>query len=163
VLQALRIKHKLRISFTGGKGGRMSCVCIPNRLEYSEKDDKFRLITAGATRYATINIARITECILLGPYSEDEVRLAFTEKHKVVMELKDERNALERAMLHFSYLEKETERLDDRHYRITLYYDGDDETEVLIRVLSFGPMLRVISPESFIKQIKERLNRQKNF
>ena len=42
-------------------------------------------------------------------------------------------------------------------------YDADDETEILIRVLSFGPMLRVTSPERFIKLIRERLRRQKIF
>ena len=77
------------------------------------------------------------------------------------MELVDERNALERAMLHFSHLEKETERLENDLYRVTLRYQRDDEMELLIRVLSFGPKLRVISPPGFIEQIKERLNRQK--
>ena len=77
------------------------------------------------------------------------------------MELIDERNALERAMLHFSHLEKETRKLDKNHYSITLRYDHDDETEMLIRVLSFGPMLRVTSPESFIEKIRERLKKQR--
>ena len=66
-------------------------------------------------------------------------------------------------MLHFSHLEKETVRLDENHYRITLSYEADDETEILIRVLSFGPMLRVTSPERFIGLIRERLRKQKIF
>lgn len=44
------------------------------------------------------------------------------KKRILVLELTDERNALKRVMLHFSHLEKETERLDDTHYRITLFY-----------------------------------------
>lgn len=80
----------------------------------------------------------------------------------MVLELNDERNALERAMLHFSHLEKETVKLEEQQYRITLRYDRDDENELLIRVLSFGPMLRVISPDSFITQIKYRLQKQKS-
>ena len=44
---------------------------------------------------------------------------------------------------------------------IALRYDRDDETEILIRVLSFGPMLRVTSPESFIDKIRERLVKQR--
>ena len=40
-------------------------------------------------------------------------------------------------------------------------YDGEDETEVLIRVLSFGPRLRVVAPEAFVDKIRERLERQK--
>ena len=76
------------------------------------------------------------------------------------MELHDSRNALERAMLHFSDLEKETERIDERRYRITLHYLQGDETELLIRILSFGPVLKVIEPESMVSQIRERLARQ---
>jgi predicted DNA-binding transcriptional regulator YafY len=79
------------------------------------------------------------------------------------MELWDERNALERAMLHFSHLEKETVRLDGNKYQIKLRYDREDETELLIRVLSFGPMLKVISPDSFIENLKERLQKQTKF
>ena len=79
------------------------------------------------------------------------------------MELIDERNALERGMLHFSHLEKETVKLDENKYRITLVYNQDDETEILIRVLSFGPVLKVLEPEYFIRQIRKRLEMQKRF
>ena len=78
------------------------------------------------------------------------------------MELTDDRNALERVMLHFSHLDKETERIDDNHYKITLYYEREDETELLIRVLSFGPVLKVVFPDDFIKKLCDRLEKQKN-
>ena len=63
-------------------------------------------------------------------------------------------------MLHFSDLEKETERIDDRRYRITLHYRQRDETEILIRILSFGPVLKVVEPESMVSLIRERLTKQ---
>ena len=63
-------------------------------------------------------------------------------------------------MLHFSDLEKETERIADRRYRITLRYRQGDETEILIRILSFGPVLKVIEPEGMVAQIRERLAKQ---
>ena len=66
-------------------------------------------------------------------------------------------------MLHFSDCRKETRRLDDRHYHVILWYDLQDETEMLIRILSFGPMIRVTAPESLISQIKERIIKQQNF
>jgi predicted DNA-binding transcriptional regulator YafY len=64
-------------------------------------------------------------------------------------------------MLHFSHLEKETERIDDKHYKIKLFYEREDETELLIRVLSFGPVLKVIFPDDFVKKLVERLEKQK--
>ena len=63
-------------------------------------------------------------------------------------------------MLHFTDLEKETERIEDKHYRITLNYKQGDETEILIRILSFGPVLKVLEPETMVSQIRDRLERQ---
>ena len=42
-------------------------------------------------------------------------------------------------------------------YRLTLSYDSYDETELVIRVLSFGPMVKVLEPESFRERIRERI------
>lgn len=162
VLTALREKRKLSIQFDGRHGHPRSWVCVPYRLEYSAKDDKFRLLTAGGADSATINLGRITGCELSEPYSPQAYHPPQPQKETLVLELFDQRNALERAMLHFSHLEKETERLENRKYRITLRYNREDETELLIRVLSFGPMLRVIAPDSFLAQVKSRLGRQKS-
>jgi predicted DNA-binding transcriptional regulator YafY len=108
-----------------------------------------------------INMGRIVSVTVLD--HPDAVQLQPKIHTRVIIaELKDERNALERAMLHFSHLQKETVRLDDNRYQLTLRYDKGDETEMLIRVLSFGPLLRVTSPESFITLIRERLRRQQD-
>ena len=40
--------------------------------------------------------------------------------------------------------------------------EGFDETEMVIRLLSFGPMVKVIAPESFVDLIKKRLVDQKS-
>lgn len=160
ILTALRENRKLRLRFTGHLGSKQSWECIPYKLEYSSKDDKFRLLVKTPRNALTVNLARIDSCELLEPYGTDGFHPKQPKKHTLIMELTDERNALERAMLHFSHLEKETVRLDGNRYQIKLSYDREDETELLIRVLSFGPMLRVISPDSFIEKLKERLQKQ---
>ena len=73
-----------------------------------------------------------------------------------------ERNALERVLLHFSHYEEQAERIDETHYRLMIKYDEDGETELVIRILSFGPMVRVITPDSFVGLIKDRLIQQKD-
>ena len=161
ILRALRAKRKLQISFTSNKGKSHDWECVPLKLEYSLKDDKFRLIISGDKRDTTINIARISKCSLLDAFELSEAVEKGHEKAHLVMELVDERNALERVMLHFSHLEKETVRLDGDRYLITLQYNQEDEAEILIRVLSFGPMLKVLEPSSFVDQIRDRLRRQK--
>ena len=162
ILSAIRHKRWIRIQFTGHKGLPHYWRCIPYKLEYSAKDDKFRLISANKREALSINLARITQCVMLEPCREEDYRPKVMKKRILVLELTDERNALERVMLHFSHLDKQTERLDDRRYKITLYYEREDETELLIRVLSFGPVLKVIFPDDFVKNLCERLEKQKN-
>lgn len=94
--------------------------------------------------------------------------LSFSEKVKVpkmetlVLEITDERNCLERAMLHFAHFEKKTERIENGKYHLTLKYDRSDESELVIRILSFGPRVKVLSPDSVVELIKEKLISQKN-
>ena len=160
ILRAMHEKRKLRVRFHGHRGTRQSYLCIPYKLEYSSKDDKFRLLTGYKGWPLTVNLSRIDSVQLLDPWDESEYRLPQEREATLVMELLDIRNALERTMLHFSDLEKETERIGDRRYRITLRYRQGDETEILIRILSFGPVLKVIEPEGMVAQIRDRLAKQ---
>ncbi len=160
IIRAMHEKRKLRVRFHGHRGTRQSYICIPYKLEYSSKDDKFRLITGFRNKPLTVNLSRIDSVHILEPWDESEYLQPREKEKTLVMELYDSRNSLERAMLHFSDLEKETERIDEKHYRITLNYKQGDETEILIRILSFGPVLKVIEPETMVKQIRERLERQ---
>ena len=160
ILQAMREQRRLRVRFHGHRGTRSCLLCLPYRLEYSSKDDKFRLLTAFRGKPVTINLSRIDSLQLMLPWEESEYRPPTEREQTLVLDLFDSRNALERAMLHFSDLEKETERLDEKHYRIRLRYREGDETEILIRILSFGPVLKVLEPESMVDQVRERLARQ---
>lgn len=160
ILTAIREKRALRIRFRGHTGIRHSFVCMPYRLEYSAKDDKFRLLSLGKRNTHTINLARVRSCELLEECDATNMQLPQERLCELTMLLHDERNALERVLLHFSHFEKETLKLDHRLYQIKLRYDRDDETELLIRVLSFGPVLEVVCPTAFIELIKERLNKQ---
>ncbi|MBQ6628925.1 MAG: hypothetical protein IJH65_08925 [Methanobrevibacter sp.] len=82
------------------------------------------------------------------------------ESETIIFELTNRRNALERVLLHFSHLEKETKRLSENKYEVKLRYDRQDETEMVIRILSFGPVIRVTHPSRFINLLKERIEKQ---
>jgi len=161
ILAAFREKKKIELEFISNSKKKHSWLCIPYKLEYSSKDDKFRLFAFSEENSRIINVANIIYCKTDVEYTAEEYQpVAFSNRATVVFELTDERGALERALLHFSYLEKETERIDDNHYRITLHYDQDDGAWLLIQLLSFGPMLKVLSPPTVIEMIQERLNKQ---
>lgn len=163
ILAAVKEKTPLRIDTKNRKGGVTRMSVLPKYIEYSEKDDKFRLIGRGHRYGDTVNIGRI---LSVRPY-EGAFTTDFTErnrhrKEKVEFELYDRRNALERVLLHFAHFEKEAVKLEEGCYRITVSYDAEDETEMVIRLLSFGPMIRVTGPEHFTDLIKERLIKQKS-
>ncbi len=164
ILQAFREYRKITVKFKGHRGQKLYRVCIPYKLEYSSKDDKFRLIAitdnGGGNGSVTVNLSRLKSVKLLGQYPSEEYRPPEPRMRELTVELVNERNCLERFMLHFSHLEKEAQKLDDTHYRVRLKYDRDDETEILIRIISFGAKVRVVYPQRFIKLIKERLEKQ---
>ncbi len=163
ILVALRESHKLRIRFES-KVRKLEKTILPSKLEYSAKDDRFRLIGYSLNgRMYIIRLGSVLQVMLMERAAEEKMEGKAPEHKEILtLELLDERNALERAMIHFSDLEKETIRLDEQHYLIHLCYREDDEIEILIRILSFGPMLKVTAPERMVKLIEERLIRQKS-
>ena len=163
ILDAIRNKYPLHIRTLNRKGDPLDLTVLPERLEYSEKDNKFRLIGSGQRSMSTINLGRILSC----EPSDKSFTISYensdhTRPRMVTFELTDQRKALERVLLHFAHFEKTAEKISDDKYLITVHYDKEDEIELVIRILSFGPMIRVTAPQHFIDLIKKRLKDQKS-
>ena len=158
ILDAVRNGTPLYIKMRNKIGEIIARTIFPSHLEYSEKDDKFRLIGTGSGYGNTVNLGRIIHCEIC----EGSCKIRRESKRdacarQVTFELTDQRNALERVLLHFAHFEKTAERIDESRYAVTVRYNLEDETEMVIRILSFGPMIRVTAPERFIKSIRQRL------
>lgn len=171
ILKSIRSRQALRISYYSGKNRTMEHTYLPARLEYSPKDGKFRLYALyrkrnGRYRIDQLNIGRILRIVETGFYSPQPIDIdqymdSCLCSQPVVLEISSERNALERTMLHFSCYQKKVEKIDDgNRYRCSIYYDKTRETELLIQILSFGPVVKVVGPEAFLRQVKERVERQ---
>ncbi len=163
ILNAIRNQYPLRIATVNRRGNITHMDVLPKYLEYSEKDDKFRLFCLGHHFRGTVNLGRITCCTrCTRNYRKSFSQGMPPEPGSVTFELTDERNALERVLLHFAHFEKQAEQTGKRRFRVTIRYAKEDETELVIRILSFGPMIRVTAPSYFVNLIRERLIRQKN-
>jgi len=193
ILRAMHEGRAVSLTFGNRFGRQVKKRLIPEKIEYSSKDDKFRFLCRSQFgRVYTMNASRIRGAELVEeaeaapgmpaspagaetapgmPASPAGAEAAPGlpaspagdgpgQKSSAELLLTNERNALQRAMLHFSDLQKETEKLDEMHYRLKLYYYTDDETELVIRILSFGPMLQVTAPDALIERIRERIERQ---
>ena len=163
ILEAIKTGTPLRIDCVNRRGRVLHPTLMPEYLEYSEKDDKFRVIGYTPRYRETLNLARILRCVpsdQFFPRPQDQEKEP--EKKTVELEVWDQRNALERVLMHFAHFEKQAEKIDQDRYRLFITYDYADETEMVIRILSFGPMVRVTAPDPFVDLIRDRLIRQKN-
>lgn len=165
VLEAIHQKKTISVEYSGRFGQQKRFICAPCKIEYSEKDDKFRIISKVRNRHSILNIARIDSCELTDNSKVDDLSeedLPDNRRTSVTLEIYDERKAMERVMLAFAHFEKSAVQISDDVYRLTLNYDSFDETELVVRVLSFGPMVKVLEPQSFVKLIQERIESQIN-
>lgn len=179
ILSAIQNHEYVDILYESRFHRRLHHSYLPCRLEYSIKNDRFRLLaveshanpdsdgtrTGRNPRVITLNLCRIREVKLtsrtvkqLPDINHLLKRSCYHEPVRIL--IRNRRNALERAMLQFANYEKSTRKLDEDTYECLIYYSKENETELLIEILSFGPMIKVVGNETFLRLIKERLKRQ---
>ncbi|MCI8415982.1 MAG: WYL domain-containing protein [Lachnospiraceae bacterium] len=163
----------LSVVYEGAKaqGSFQTLELLPCRLQYSPKDDKFRLLAVSlhqghSKRAYVLNMSRIVTCQV----STSRVPKGFDwdfsswqqqAPEPVCIRIRQQRNALERCMLHFASYEKKTiYEPETDTYLCSINYDLADETELLIQLLSFGPVIEILGPEPFLKQVRQRVIRQ---
>ena len=170
-LDVVKRRRIVFIEFVSGHGKRMSGRFVLLKMEYSPKNDKFRaycyLLRNDKIRSSgIINIGRITRIEDTGrtyrtPVSMDEYFSSRKCSTPAMIRVSTERNGVERFMLEFASYEKHTVRnLETGQYNVELWYDQQDETELLIRLLSFGPVIEIFGPEHLREQAKQRIKRQ---
>ncbi len=170
LLLAQKERRYVDLDYNSPTGSRVHHYYVPARLEYSVKNDKFRLlalknIRRDKSRLEILNLSRIQSVRLTDKFFTEEIDLNRViqntyYKEPVRLHIIDRRNALERAMLHFANYEKNTRKIDQDTYECLIYYNQMMETELLIEVMSFGPMLRVLGNDRFLKSLRARLRKQ---
>lgn len=167
------VKHRkiMYIEFTSGHGKRMNGRFVLLKMEYSPKNDKFRaycyLLRSDRIKSSgIINIGRITKIADTGryfrtPVSMDEYFSSRKCSSPAVIKVTPERNGVERFMLEFASYEKHTVRdLETGQHTVELWYDKQDEAELLIRLLSFGPVIEILGPHHLREQARLRIKCQ---
>lgn len=173
ILKACKENTPILISYDSEKSGRSQRTYHPFKLSYSGLNDKFRLLCAAYNKKTqklnkiTLNLGKIISVEPSNlPYRTSQKDLcelfsAPNNNPPLIVEITKERNSLERFLLQFASFDRYTEYDETRDiYTCKISYDIADETELLIRILSFGPTVKVLSPKSFLDQLKERLSRQ---
>jgi len=171
LLQAVKNREICYIAYTSGMNEEIGRLFLPMKIEYSVKNDKFRVYCRSmkngrASGSTVINIGRITGVRRTGSTCQegDDTESYFSSlrcREPAVISVTGERNGVERFMMEFSSYEKRTEfDMETSTCQVTLWYDRADETELLIRLLSFGPVIEIIAPRSLRQQAAARVRRQ---
>lgn len=165
ILRSIHENRLVRISFQTRKNARVTHYFLPEKLEYSSKNDKFRVhvIRYNKTQpveRGIINLSHITSSELTDITAENRLYKAPSQK-EVTVKVRNERNAVNRFMMEFAELERISNFDDEtKECTVTMKYDAKDETEILIRILSFGPVVEVVGDDGFRKLVSDRVRRQ---
>jgi hypothetical protein len=167
ILTAIRENRWLEVRRKNRCGEEVSQIVKPLYLEYSPRDDKFRLHSAGTKEHIWLgtiqtNVGRIQQSHILD--YEDEPVLLPAQRQQAELILSDCRGLLDRFMRLFCWLEKKTVPMEPvegtMRYHVTLYYEKTDEPELVIRLLSMGPDIEILSPASLKQEILRRVKKQ---
>ena len=173
--QAIENEQMLKIVFKNWKGEKIYITCAPVWVEYSRRDDVFRLwyINRGKNEIRIINISRILQVLVQQErkFDKNEQRIKMRELYaKTMTSIKVEfyqgdKNLQDRLLTEFSIWKKKcTFNSETQKYTITLYYSSLDEKEIVIRLLSYGPYIKVIADEDnyVLVELKERIIAQRD-
>lgn len=166
ILRSMHENRLVKISFNTRKNQRMTHYYLPERIEYSPKNDKLRVhvirynkthpVERGVINLSQITSTEHTEIVPADRLSD------VPPKKTILIRVKNERNAINRFMMEFAELERISEFDDDtKECIVTMKYEAMDETEILIRILSFGPVIEVLEPEDFREKIAQRIRNQR--
>lgn len=170
IISAVKNHEIIEINFNNKNNKKLTGLYVPIKIQYSPKNNRFRVLALYLQNDFThvINIGRITEIKNTGEIFHEEISAEryFTE-HKcqepVTVRISTERNTTERFFMEFAPYEKRTEYDSATGIcMVQLWYDRQDETELLIRLLGFGAMIEIVSPPDFRRKAKERIERQYN-
>lgn len=159
--QAIKNKDVIRITYKNRNGQNIHFTVMPDSIEYSDKDDKFRLIAHNYRGQQQIcQLRRILKVNTIDNKTVYKPLKVVNNNTRFVLRIVNERNSLERVMLHFSHFEKKATKISDDEYELEVFYDVEDEKEMVIRILSFGPCVKVIAPQTIVDSVKEKLTKQ---
>ena len=169
ILNAIKNNKVLIICFNNSRGQRKTMKLMPYKLEYGIRDDKFRLCGVSiynerGNSYIKLNLARILSITMPNQSYKIDFEAFITAKIKsepIEIEVYDIRNGFERVFISLSNYERISSFNEETgKSTIKLYYADDDEQELLIQLLSYGPAIKVLGPEEFKTKFVARVRKQ---
>lgn len=170
LLKAILEEKSIRYCNTDRLGNKYCDMeSLPVRLECSLKDDRFRVSMYSlndnrpimANLYTMSNI-EIIEKEKLSIDREVAIELLHKNRYSeepIILEVTDKKMAMERCFMSFSGMERSSRCLEEDRYEIKLFYYVFEEEEIIRKILTLGPYVKVLSPQRIIDEVIKRIRR----
>ncbi|MDE6834128.1 MAG: WYL domain-containing protein, partial [Ruminococcus sp.] len=154
IISAVKKHEIIEINFRSRNNQKLNGMYVPLKIQYSPKNNRFRILAFSVQKDHTsiINIGRITDIKNTGEIFQKKISVErYFSEHKciepVTVRVSTGRNVTNRFFMEFAPFEKHTEYDSATGVcMVKIWYDRQDETELLIRLLSFGAMIEIVSP-----------------
>ena len=154
------INHKKYIHLIYGRKNN-SDIFTPTHLDYSQKDNAFRLFVKELKYPINLENIKSIEITEEKPKKTEESTIYETLK----VEIYDDtyrKYHFNRAIRMFSYFKKTCKKTEKENtYELTVDYDKSDESEIIIKILMFGPNMKVLGPMDVSCEVNQRIKKQK--
>lgn len=143
-------------------------IAYPYKIEYSIKNNRYRLVVFYDNRAIKININGIIKLEILQEKTatvEEKAQIeSFINAKKnisdpIVLKIEDNKNTLDRCFNLFSAYDKKYYYDEDENLILNIYYHDFDESEIIRDILSLGKSVVVLSPESIRKEVINKILR----
>lgn len=154
------INHKKYIHLIYGRKNN-SDIFTPTHLDYSQKDNAFRLFVKELKYPINLENIKSIEITEEKPKKTEELTVYETLKVEIFDDT-SRKYHFNRAIRMFSSFKKTCKKTEKRViFELTVDYDKSDESEIIIKILMFGSNIKVLAPNSVAAAVQERINKQK--
>lgn len=160
VISAVNNSKLVCMSYSAPAGKSFSGVYALQHIEYSKRDDKFRVNAVDENENVfTLNLERICSIEVLDSVFDSKkisnlISKSYEENKKnIVIKFTDRKNVPDRILSEFSPWKKEcTKDTNANIYTLNLEYDKNDTFEIVVRLLSYGPYILIVSDDGEVKR-----------
>ncbi len=166
--QAIAEERSINVKWMESDGSCLSVIGYPLQLKYSIDAQRFELIVSVNDYRINIALKNITLCTYEVFDESCELDEAVLRKcikkdcYKMVeFEVTDKRKAYERVSREFSIFYKlEAYQIGKDRFSMRIRYNEQQEDDLIMRLLAFGPKIQVLSPSELIERIKRVIQQQ---
>lgn len=133
-------------------------ISVPERIEYSQKEDRFKVVLNSKNRPLDIQNIRLCKYTdkSLSPSKEKEILTCI-----VSIDIPESKKYIrDRLFREFSPFERDCEKIDESEHILKFKFEAGDYKEIAYRLLQFGPYVYCSEPGCVRERIKEKIDQQ---